>query len=352
MHMKNYYFISLFILTSVSFAQIGGNQTFQFLNTSHSAKIGSLGNNNVSYRDNNTGMVVFNPAALNEKMFHELQFNEVFVQSGVKYSALNYVYKGKSGNLNGIGINNLSYEKMNRTDASGEKNGVFYGNETVIYWNKAHTINHFAVGLNAKYAQSVIESYWANALLMDFGLMFNHPTKEFNFGLVMKNAGFQLKSYNGNREPMPFQINTGVTFKPEHMPLRISITMHDLQQFNMVYVDETPYIDFVGDTIYPKVPFSEKLIRHFTIGGELVFSKNVQFRIGYGFQSRREMLREVQARRSGGAGFSYGFSIMIRNFQVEYGKTMHQYAGRPTFISITTNTDNFFKKKNKEILDL
>ncbi len=343
--LKNSIMALLFMGIALSVnAQLGGSTTYQFLNTPHNAKTAALGGVIVSYRDSDPGMVAYNPAALNEKMLNQIQFSESFYAPGVKYSSLNYVTAGSDkSKLWSFGIQNLSYEGMDLRDESGFKTGQFFANETALYATRAHTIGNYTIGLTGKYAQSFIGRFVSLSLLGDLGILYSHPSKDLNFGFSFKNIGWQVKSYSGLKEPLPFQVNAGITFKPEHMPLKMSITAHNLQRFNTVYLDPTPVcVGFACDTmIVPTSNVGQRILRHFNFAGDLKFSKNIHFRIAYSFQRRREL----KLAKSGGAGFSLGCLVRIRNFDVEYGKIYYQFAGRPAYISITTNTDRFFKAK-------
>ncbi len=342
---------ALLPVTHLAFSQLGGSSSHQYLNIPHNAKTAALGGILVSTADENVGTIGQNPASLNSQMYHEIQFSESFYIPGVKYSSLNYAAKSNALGDYGIGIQNLSYEKMDRTDETGVGQGIFYGNETAIYLTKAHTIGNYTIGVNAKYAQSLIERFFSFGLMTDVGVTFKHPERDLTIGMVVRNAGVQFKRYNStNNSPLPFQVNAGITFKPEHMPLKMTITLRDLQRFNITYLDPTPVCpDFTCDTlIVPTSTLGDKVLRHLNFAGELKLSRTMAFRLGYSFMRRKEL----KLNRSGGAGFSWGLRVKTRKMTIEYGKIFYQFAGRPDYISISMNTDQIFGRRRKQDLDL
>ncbi len=93
-------------------------------------------------------------------------------------------------------------------------------------------------GVNLKFASSGIESYRASALLFDIGGLFEHPEKELAIGMTFKNVGFFLSDYTSTaNSEVPFDIHLGVTFKPEHMPVRFSLTSYNLYQGDLTIFD-------------------------------------------------------------------------------------------------------------------
>ena len=128
------------------------------------------------------------------------------------------------------------------------------------------------------------------------------------------------------------------------MPLKISVTAHHLQQFDIVYDDPAQRDNntLLSDTVEYKVPLGAKVLRHFTIGGEFVLSDNFNFRMGYNFQRRRELRLD---QRSGGAGFSFGFMLKTKKFQVDLTKVYDNYAGRPVYLTVFLDLDNLIKKR-------
>jgi hypothetical protein len=148
---------------------------------------------------------------------------------------------------------------------------------------------------------------------------------------------------------MPFDVQVGASFKPEHMPLRLSVTAHHLHKFDIVYLDPTQkgVIDLEGNEIKPKKTFADKLGRHFVVGGEFILSKNFHLRMGYNYLRRKELRLQT---KSGGAGFSFGFMMRVKSFEIGYSKAYYHVAGGSNYLTVTTNFGRLLKKKEKDII--
>nr|GFB42361.1 ATP-dependent protease ATP-binding subunit HslU [Tanacetum cinerariifolium] len=84
-----------------------------------------------------------------------------------------------------------------------------------------------------------------------FGLGFTY----LNYGDLQSfdAAGNALGTFGVNdaRQPLPVDVQLGTTIKPEHMPLRFTLTAHHLQQWNIQYLDpnDRGSTNAAGDTI-------------------------------------------------------------------------------------------------------
>jgi hypothetical protein len=161
-------------------------------------------------------------------------------------------------------------------------------------------------------------------------------------GLVLKHMGFQVRTFQGReREPAPFEVQAGLSFKPEHMPFRFSVTAHHLQQPDIVYQDTVGQ----AQSNQPlKKALADQIARHLVVGGEVLLSKNLQLRVGYN-HLRRQELRLDNA--PGAAGLSLGFLLRIRGFQLDYARGFYHQAGGSNFFTVGTDLGRLFKKKSQ-----
>jgi hypothetical protein len=168
--------------------------------------------------------------------------------------------------------------------------------------------------------------------------------------VLFKNIGRQLDYYiPGNREPLPFEVQLGISQKLNTVPLRYSIVYNHLEKFNLTYSDPSKSnVDPIsGDTI--KVSkfeqFTDKLMRHFVLGVEFYPVKRFYISLGYNYQRRRELRTEV---KKGLVGFSLGCGINVYKFRISYAWSKYHLAASPSTFTITTNiADLFSKKKSK-----
>ncbi|MBK0401985.1 type IX secretion system protein PorQ [Adhaeribacter sp. BT258] len=340
-----YAFFTFFALNHTVLAQIGGQQSFGFLNLPGGAKTAGIGGVNVSSRSHDVTMLYANPALLNDETNYQLFFGHTDYLSDIRQNSLTFSFPNKQGNHWAAGIQYLNYGDFIQRDETGQEMGTFSVVDYTLNLTHARTIEHFTLGATAKMAFSRIAEYKSTAALVDLGGVFKHPEKDFTVGLALKNIGYQLKTYNGEREPMPFDAQIGMSYKLEHMPLKFSLTAHHLHKFDIVYLDTTATgkLDDKNQPIKPKKTFGDKLARHFVVGGEFMFSKNFNVRFGYNHLRRRELRTEVKA---GGAGMSFGAMVRIRKFELDYSRAYYHVAGASNFFTVSTTLEGFFKKSN------
>lgn len=333
------------LLVSISArAQVGGQQTFSFLNLPAGAKQAGLGGVNVSARDGDATMLFASPALLNAEMDGTVALGYVDYLADIRQTSAAYVFNTKNAGRFGIGLTYMNYGKFEQFDAAGNALGDFSVNEYAVGVSDAYTSGNFTLAGTLKLAVSGIAGNHSVGALADVGALFKHPEQDFNVGLTVRNVGYQLKSYVGSgREPMPLDVLIGTSFKPEHMPLRVSLTAHNLQKLDIVYLNpnDRGRLDENGQEIRPKKTLGDKIARHFVVGGELILSKNFNLRVGYNHLQRRELRLE---NASAGAGLSVGAMIRISQFQLDYTRAYYHASGAGNYFTVARNFDSLFRK--------
>ena len=329
-----------------AFAQVGGYSSFDFLTVPVNARVAGVGGVNVSTSDKDVNIIQQNPAVLNSSMNKYMSLNYLPYYGGVSATSLSYAHQIKKA-LWGFGMQYLNYGSINSTNASGADQGTFSSNDFMVMATRSHKINYYTLGASVKFAGSQIAGYNAYALMADVGGTFKHPTKDFTIGMVFKNVGYAFKQYTtGTNDALPFDVQLGTSFKPEHFPIRLSITLDHLQKLNVVYNDTTmKQYDINGNPITTKTSLSDEIARHFIIGGEVIISKNFNLRFGYNYERRQELrLTSV----SGGAGLSFGVMFRVKAFEIAYTKAYYHVAGGTNFFTVAMDMSSFVKK-NKNI---
>ena len=325
--------------------QLGGRAVFPFLNLPPSAGLAALGGMSPSARTDDPSMLYGNPALLNADMDGRLALSYVGYVADIKQSTAAYVFNTpKLGRL-GVGITYLNYGSFESYDAAGNSLGTFGVNEYTAGLTDAYTKGKFTFGATAKLAVSSIAGSRSLAGVADAGVVYKHPTADFTAGLVAKNLGYQFVPYPGtDRGPLPLDVQLGATVKPEHMPVRFSLTAHHLQQWQIQYLDPNARLpaDASGVEKKPTRSFGDNLARHFTASAALVLGKGLQLRVGYNHLQRRELRLD---NTSGSAGLSFGAMVKISTFQLEYTHATLQAAGSSEYVTVSRNLDALFKKK-------
>jgi hypothetical protein len=339
--------LSLGLLTAVPAAaqQLGGSSVFPFLDLPVGAQQAALGGTNVSSRNDDPTMLFANPALLNADMDGRLALSYVAYVADIKQSTAAYVFDTKKAGRFGLGITYLTYGALDSYDAAGNSLGTFSINEYTVGLSDSYTKGKFTFGATTKLAVSGIAGSRSVAGVADLGVLYKHATQDFTVGLAMKNAGYQFTPYPGTeRGKLPLDVELGATVKPEHMPVRMSLTMHHLNQWDIQYLDpnERGQLDENNEEKKPSKSFGDNLARHFTVSAALVLSKNLQFRIGYNHLQRREL---ALVNTSGSAGLSFGGMIKLAGFQLDYTHAVLQAAGSSEYFTLARNLDSLFKKK-------
>ncbi|WP_114784234.1 type IX secretion system protein PorQ [Botryobacter ruber] len=338
--------IVLFCAVLGAQAQIGGQRSFSFLELPNNARLAALGGVNVSNWSHDVNMVASNPGLLQEEMDGQLSLNYTGYLADITHSNLAYAFNSEQLGRWAVGLNYLNYGDFVQRDATGLAEGEFTVNDYSFNLSHSRKADAFTIGATARLAVSSMAGNKAVGLLADVGGSFHHPEKDLTVGLAFKNIGFQVKPFDGaERQPMPFDAQLGISYKPEHMPVRFSTTVHRLYQFDIVYLDpaERGPLDENGNEIKPEKKLADKIARHFVFGAEFLLSKNFQVRAGYNHLRRKELRLDTA---SGGAGFSVGAMLRIRSFELNYGAAFFHPSGGSHYITISTNTNTFLKRKS------
>lgn len=332
----------LFVFVISNNAQIGGRQTYAFLNLTNSPRVAALGGKNVSIPDTTDLSLPFhNPSLLNRGMHHRAVLNYVNYFAGVNYGYFSIASKYRGNQNVGFGLHYMNYGKFVEANQSGIKTGTFTASDyafNLFYSFKPDSF--WTLGVNVKPVLSVYEVYTSVGLMFDAGISYYNPEKLFSAGVVFRNIGTQIKPYYGSDfEPVPFEIVAGITQKLRYAPFAFSITAHQLQKPDLTYViDEQESGSIISDQKQESKldKIGDQVMRHIILGAEFNPIKNFYLRVGYNYQRRKEM---IITSKSGMVGFSFGFGIKISRFNIEYGRASYHLAGASNHFSVGLNLD-------------
>lgn len=338
--------ITLEVQPACTFAQIGGSNTYQFLDLPNSARIAALGGNVVSIKENDINLALQNPSLLNVSMHEQLALSGVRYLADIKYGYAAYCRNFKKYGTYQAAIHFIHYGSFQYADPTGVLTGEnFTAGEYLLNFGWGLPIDSFfSVGTNLKTIYSSLEQNTSLGLAADIAATYNNTKHLYTLALVVKNLGRQVKAYRpDNVEPLPFEIQLGASLKPRHMPLRLSLLARHLQQYDLTYIDpnKSIIVDPVsGVSEEQKFSTIDKIMRHLVFGGELLISKNFNIRLGYNYQRRQELGFETKMKM---AGFSWGFGFRISKFHLSYARASYNAAGASDYFTITTNLNQFHK---------
>lgn len=348
--MQKSYFILFFLLmagaATNNFAQTGGNSTYKFLELTNSARMAALGGNIISIKEStpkysDISLAYHNPALLDTSMTNQLALNYVNYFAGINFGYLAYGLRSGERDNWAVGMHYVNYGEFIRANELGYKEGTFRASEYAfnIQWSRQIDSN-WVIGATAKPILSQLEEYISFGLAFDAGIVYLNADKLFSAAMVVKNFGTQIKPYTkGNYEPLPFDIQLGVTKKLAHAPFRFSLLANHLYQWDLTYPEPHKKRNLFGET--PKETLADKAgdvldntFRHIIIGTELILSDNFQINIGYNHKRRQEMAISDYL---GFYGFSWGVDMKIRKYYISYGRASYHFAGASNHFSINVN---------------
>jgi hypothetical protein len=352
---KGTLFTALFlcICVQISWTQLGGSSTFNFLKMPNSARIEALGAATPALFDNDLSLGLQNPAVYNKGMHNQMQFsfNNYFANIGYGFAGYSRTWD-KIGSFM-AGIQYFNYGDFTRTDEAGNIQGTFTAQDVAIYigYSRAFFDSLLLVGANFKNIISQYAEYNSYGMAIDLGAMYVSKNKLFTAGLTLKNIGGQLDPYTqGNREPIPFEIQLGVSQAFKHVPLRFFLTATNLQRPDLSYADKDNRFvldPLTGDSIDTKIGLGLNILRHFVIGMELSpFKRRLFLRLAYNFQRGGEMGIDAL---NGAVGLSYGVGIRISHFTISYGRAHYFVTNSPNHFTLNVNLDGFLKAKKKRV---
>lgn len=326
MALKKIFIISALLGLGMVAAQDGTN-VYPFLNTPVSARQAALGGDAISLLDDDVSTVIVNPSLMNLAMDNKLALNYASHLAESGYGTISYVKDLKYGHLLTLNARYMSYGEIPRTDEVGNINGNFSANDVALGAGYAYQFeDNWTIGGGMHFISSKIDNYTSMALSGTGAITYyTDDEKRTSISLVARNFGYQFKTYNGTRELLPFRVDLGYTKLLDNFPLALTITAHDLQEFN---------ISQEYDRDGKEVSFVRKIADHFSIGGELFPGKSFNIRMGYNIKRGNEL--SVSEQRSF-AGLSVGFGVQISSFRLDYTHARYHNASNTNLFGLTLN---------------
>ena len=317
-------FISALLLAGVIATAQTGENVYPFLNLPVSARQAAIGGDAVSVRDHDVNFAAVNPALLNVDMHKQISVNAATYLAGSKYGTINYGHAFENGHLITANARFMDYGRMPRTDEAGFENGEFGAYDAAIGAGYAYQFeDEWTIGASVNLINAKIDSYTSMAVAGNFGVSYHFKKTNETIGVVARNFGYQFKSFNGERENLPFRVDLGYTRILKKFPAAITVTAHDLQQFD---------ISSEYDSNGQEVGFGRKILDHISIGAEIFPESSFNIRLGYNVKRGNEL--SVVDQRSF-AGLSAGFGVKFNNFRVDYSHVRYHSAGNMNMLGIS-----------------
>ncbi|MBT8394181.1 MAG: type IX secretion system protein PorQ [Flavobacteriaceae bacterium] len=334
MHKKISFFISVLIAPFV-FSQIGGESTYQFLNLVSSPRQAALGGKIITIYDYDVSQPIFNPASINPEMDGQIALNYSSYLGGIGYGTASYAYTidRRTKTIHG-GVTYINYGNFEGYDENGISTGSFSGSETALSLGYAFNIpwSDIYLGSNLKFITSKLEQYSSFGMALDIGALYINDKIGFQAALSIRNLGTQISTYAGENEPLPLEIDFGMSQQLENVPIRWHLTIENIQTWNISKPNPARVItDLNGNQTDEKIGFFNNALRHLVLGAELFPDKGFNIRLGYNFR-RAEELRILEQRNF--SGLSFGVGLKMKKIRFSYSHARYSSAANTSFFGL------------------
>ena len=325
--------LSGFVAVAASAQVTGGRFAMEFLRMPNSPHISALGGMNVANPEPDIAFALQNPSLMRPGLHNQLGLSYNSYYAGINIMNLNYGYYVPKLNTSfAFGVQYLNYGTFEQTDNIGNQYGTFKASDYAITLGASKQYKErWRYGAAVKWAHSSLFDKRASALLADIGVTYNDTANLLTIGAVAKNIGFMVQKYNpsNSSEPLPFDLQLGISKRFKHLPLRLMATVHHLYEWDIRYnnpadIETTSLFGTADSTAASKSYFADKLFRHFLFAAEITLAKRLAIIVGYNHLRRGELsIKDKPAL----AGFSFGGTLYLNKFQVHYARSYYHIAG-------------------------
>lgn len=336
---KTFFWIVLFLISTPTFSQVGGESVFQFLNLTSSSRQVALGGEVLTLMDD-VNQPIWNPSVINPELDRQLSVNYTSYLADINIGSASYahVISRRFGTIHGS-IKYLNYGTLIEADEDGNETGTFKANDIAVSVGYAFNLpwTNVYMGFNAKLINSTISNFTSNGVATDVAILYYSPYKAYSFTIVARNMGAQIQSFDGTNERLPFKVAIGGSYKLKYVPLKWHVTLDNLQQWNVAVPNPSNQTsDLEGNVTEEKISFFTNAIRHIVVGAELFPDSAINLRAGYNFRRASEL--KLQNARSF-SGISFGFGIRMNKFRFNYAFSKFHAATSSSTFSLQFDLD-------------
>lgn len=314
---------------------------YRALTDANSARVVALGGVPLPVHDGDLQTAVFNPSAISPEMNNQMTLSYVGdFKMGTNFATAQYSHTFENLGSFAASVQYYNYGKMQYASESGSTDGNTFNVSdyaVTLGWGRELT-DKWSIGANLKYAGVQYEAGRAGALGVDVAATY-WSYSNWAFTLAARNIGRQIycQELNVENKWLPFSMDFMASKKLDHLPLTIILGYKDIQHWNKLYDDPLHLYDtydpITGEYVTPSKAsrFFTNLGCHLVIGGEMAIGKNLFLRASYNYETHREL--GVSEARSL-VGFSAGFGVKIKAFQIDYALSRNNIVGSPHFLTL------------------
>ena len=305
--------LAFFVLFSYEIRAQESETVYNFLRLPVSAHAAALGGDNITIDDDDPTMVFHNPALVSNVSDCSLNLNYMTYMEGVKVASASFVKALRQRATWAVEAQYVDYGSMKQTTAENEVIGKVSAKDIAVGGTFTYALsNKIAGGVTAKFVSSSLAGFNSIGMAVDLGLNYLNPELGLSVSAVARNLGGQLKAYEDDFEKLPFDLQLGVSKRLGESPLRFSVTMTRLHDWD------------------------DKFVNHLVFGAEAFLADNIW--IGGGLNPRRsdEMkISDGETESSHGAGLSFGGGLQLERFKLQLAYGKYHVSASSLIINIT-----------------
>lgn len=310
--MKKVVFALLALFSALNSMAQESQTVYNFLRLPVSAHASALGGENITIVENDASLIFSNPALLSNVADKTVGFNYMNYMQGVNTMSASYNMNVLEHGAVGVTGQFIDYGTMKETNMEGIQTGDFNARDIALagYFSYFLT-DKISGGIAAKFITSNIGNYNSLGVGVDLGLNFYDDESELSISAVAKNLGGQVKAYDDNYEPMPIDLQAGVSKRLVNTPLRLNATLVNLNHWNTSFRD------------------------HLAIGADFILSQSIWVGCGYNFRRSAEMTFGTGDEESAhGAGLTLGGGLNLDRIKVNIAWGKYHVASSSLIINL------------------
>ena len=308
---KTLLFMLLALLSTSLHAQ-ESQTAYNFLRLPVSAHVAAMGGDNITLTEDDASLVFHNPALIQNVSDLTMNLNMMTYMQGTVTGSASFVKAWGQRASWGVSGRFLSYGSMKETNERGDELGHFKAHDFALAGTFAYGLTErISGGITAKLAASYMGPYTSWAALVDLGLNYWHEETDWSLSLVARNLGGQLKSFEDEFERMPLDIQIGVSKRLFRSPLRLSVTMVKLNDWE----------NSIG--------------RHFVFGADVTFDR---FYVALGYNPLRYSEMKISSNNGESAhlaGFSIGAGMQLDKLKLHVAYAKYHVSASSLLINLS-----------------
>lgn len=313
--MKSVIFVLTMVMAAVKAEAQESRTAYNFLRLPVSAHVAALGGENTTIAEDDATLLFHNPALINDVTDKTLNLNYMSYMEGCHMGSASFVKAAGERATWAVGGQYLSYGTLRETDATGQQTGDFSAKDIAMSGAFAYALtNRLTGGITAKAILSYIGPYNSFAMGVDLGLNYYDTETEWSVSAVARNLGGQLAAYDDDFERMPLDLQLGVTKRLVGSPLRLSLTLIRLNDWE------------------------EKLGRHIVVGADLLLGSQFYVSAGYNAMRANQMkISEDNGSSAHGAGLSIGGGMQLERFKLNVAYAKYHVSASSLLVNVSYN---------------